>query len=782
MAIPLANSGIGIYGFLGLFAMNYARDEASVASVNMAPALAWLKATGGDPTNIQFWKPKINTWAFGVGAILGTMGSSVIFNLKGVLLLELPGPRLLLMMKARLLAALPKLKSSAEGTFLAVIDLDFGRGTLTIGLSIDFDIKPLLTLKVPVEAFFNFNDVTDWHLDLGKYDNQIQATVLQVFDASGYLMLSGNGIPAHSGLPAVYGFSIATGLHVSFKWGGGPLYAQLSAGFDAVLGFSPFRVAGILTVRGSLHLFIINISAYADLSVDLGSDPEGNSYHRIHGEICGEVDFFFFSVSGCVSFTLGDSTIPVPDPPPLVTSLKLISRSPALVTGTGVDKPIDSGLADGVPGNDTNPGNLKTVPIDAIPALMMTMPPNQASTLAFLGKALLGTPGVPNSDGFVQRGDVWFKYTITNVELLGPLTAGATPATWWASKSGAEALEAQLALLSWVPEPTPKAVGSSKYLDETVKQVWGTVCQPAAPAAPVLYSFLLQVLGPSDYGWQLAGLPWPDPPNTVRSGAPDVILKVTERWRCGKPFIDKLRGIIPAEVQGASVDCPNQKQPSRPPIVIGRPPIVIGRTGAIAAVGAATAATPTVASTVLASTTLNASRIAATINPNLLRAVVPAAESVASASAIAFNILPSAAAIDLTQVPLTNNPIAAIKGGGVEAVVRQRDALAQGRRSALLSRTGGLPLRAQQPDQLPRPHRRQCPARSQRSPRSQRPACSRCAQVFQPRPGLARIRSRRPRLLLRQSELQRHHQAGLPRSQVQSRPAARRGRPSYRRI
>jgi hypothetical protein len=649
VAIPLANSGIGIYGFIGLFAMNYARDESSVTSANMAPALAWLKATGGDPTNIQFWTPKINTWAFGVGAILGTMGSSVIFNLKGVLLLELPGPRLLLMMKAKLLAVIPELKdANAEGTFLAVIDLDFGRGTLTIGLSIDFNIDPLLVIKIPVEAFFDFNDVTDWHLDLGKYDNQVQATVLVIFDASGYLMLSGSGIPAHNSLPEVYGFSIATGLHVSFQWGGGPLYARLSAGFDAVLGFSPFRVAGILTVRGSLHLFIIDISAFADLTVDLGSDPQGNSYHRIHGDICGEVDFFFFSVSGCVSFTLGDSTIPVPDPPALVRSLKLISRSPALVTGTGVDKPIDSGLADGVAGGDGNPGGLKVVPIDAVPALLMTMPPNQSPTLQFLGQALLGTSGVPNADGFVQRGDVWFRYTITKVELLGPLSAGATPATWWASKTGAKALEAQLALLSWVPDPTPKAVASSKYLDDTVKQVWGTVCEPAAPAAPVLYSFLLQVLGPSDAGWQLYGLPWPDPPNTIRSNPPDINLKVTERWRCGKPFIDKLRGIIPAEVDGAFVSCPNQNVS-----------LVAGELDAsnsaptLAAVAGSSASSPT-------------ARLAP-INPSLFRAVLPNVTSATSSDA--FNILSSTKAIELTQPQPSSNPILAIRGGGVETVV-----------------------------------------------------------------------------------------------------------------
>ncbi len=643
VAIPLATSGIGIYGFLGLFAMNYARDESSIPHENLAPALAWLKATGGDPTNIAFWSAKINTWAFGVGAILGTMGSSVIFNLKGVILLELPGPRLLLMMKAKLLAVIPELQSNAEGVFLAVIDLDFGRGTLTIGLAIDFDIDPLLTIKIPVEAFFNFNDTSDWHLFLGQYANQIQATVLQVFDASGYLMLSGNGIPAHGGLPEVYGFSIATGLHVSFTWGGGPLYARLSAGFDAVLGFSPFRVAGILTVRGSLHLFIIDISAYADLSVDLGSDPLGNSYHRIHGDICGEVDFFFFSVSGCVSFTLGDSTIPIPDPPDLVKTLKLISRSPALVTGTGVDKPIDSGLADGIPGGDTNPGGLKIVPIDAIPALMMTMPPNQDPALNFLGKPLGGTPEVPNPDGFVQRGDVWFKYTLTKVELLGPLTAGGTPATWWKSKSGDKALEAQLALLSWVPEPSPKAVGSSKYLDETVKEEWGTVCQPAAPAAPALYSFLLMPLGTSDIGWQLYGLPWPDPPSTVRSSPPDVALLVTERWRCGDPNIDKLRGIMPAEVDGAFVPCPKLPGPPPAPAPLPGP------------------AAPEI--------------LRHALHLPTLRSVLPFSRwdthtALYKISTTSSLNLAAAAPIDTSRPPLEENPILAIRGGdAVENVI-----------------------------------------------------------------------------------------------------------------
>ena len=192
VAIPLANSGLGIYGFLGLFAMHYRRKEPAAST--MAPALAWLKDVAhGNPMDIAAWAPKIDNWAFGIGAIVGTMGSSVIFNLKGVVLLELPGPRLLLVMKANLLAVLPELKGNAEGTFLAVIDLDMGRGTLTIGISAQFEIKPLLEIRIPVEAFFNFNDGKDWHLYLGRFVDQIHAKIFEVFEGSGYLMLSGKG-------------------------------------------------------------------------------------------------------------------------------------------------------------------------------------------------------------------------------------------------------------------------------------------------------------------------------------------------------------------------------------------------------------------------------------------------------------------------------------------------------------------------------------------------------------------------------------------------------------
>lgn len=593
VAIPLANSGLGIYGFLGLFAMHYSRKEPQVA--NMAPALAWLKDVAhGNPTDIAAWEPKLDRWAFGVGAILGTMGSKVIFNLKGVVLLELPGPRLLLMMKANLLAPAPALHGEAEGTFLAVIDLDMGRGTLTVGLSVNFDIKPLLEIRIPVEAFFDFTTPKNWHLFVGTFVDQVHAKILEVFEGSGYAMLAGKGFQSGEiaeGLPVpVNGFAIAAGLHVSIVWGSKSvgLYVEVAAGFDAVLGFDPFLLAGTLYVRGSLHLFIIDISAWANLSVLIGELPDHSRVSRVSGDICGKVDFFFFEVEGCVHFQIGPDSHPIADPPALFQSLKLVSRSPALAIGTGIDKPIDASIAEGKQSNvqpapppdplpPPSPGQIadpiplqdRRVPIDAIPLAMLAMPPVIATTAYVfrgvpLGDPHPGTPGAP-ADGWVQRGDDVFKYDLKSVKLIGDLLDGSTPVVWWPQKAGSENIAAQLGLLSWVPDPTPKALVRNDYLEESFHETWGTVCDPVAPPTSVLFTFLHEASGPSPFGWSLDGTAWPDQPGMVRSSPPSLALDVTERWRTGIASIDNLIGIVPAEVEGMPVVCPRPRSnPDRP--------------------------------------------------------------------------------------------------------------------------------------------------------------------------------------------------------------------------
>lgn len=574
VAIPLAQSGFGIYGFLGLFAMHYARDESGINS--LTPALAWLKDRAkGNPTNVDAWKPEVNKWGFGLGAILGTMEGGIIFNVKGMVLLELPGPRLLLIMRANLLAVLPDLKDGeAEGTFLCVIDLDFGRGRLTIGLSIDFKVTPLVEIQIPVEAYFNLTQGGDWHVYLGTMPGNdqlgrplpgpIHANILQVFDGSGYVMISGHGIPAYKGLDPIHGVGLAVGLEVSILWGNRSinLYLRATAGLNAVLGFEPFYVGGLLYVRGELRLFVVSISASAQLTVQIGEKADGSKLARIDGEICGEVDLFFFTVKGCVDFHLGVKTEITPPAPELVRTATLVGRSPALVVGTGVDKGIDSKLGDGLRQATPpalNDEKLITVPIDAIPLLTMSAIP-VIDGLQILGESSTNSPGGA-ADGFIQRGDYAYRYVLTSVELAradgGEVTGpGPRPSTWWTlNDPSAGNLITQLSLLNWTPNATPKAVERSKFLEQTVKERWGTVCHDAAPAAAVLWTFEDEPTGPSDTGWLVDGIAWPDPDESKRSAPPELEIKVWERWRSGDRQLDRLRGIVPAVISPGNVPC-----------------------------------------------------------------------------------------------------------------------------------------------------------------------------------------------------------------------------------
>ncbi len=134
--------------------------------------------------------------------------------------------------------------------------------------------------------------------------------------------------------------------------------------------------------------------------------------------------------------------------------------------------------------------------------------------------------------------------------------AGNAPSVWWTQDAlGGDNISAQLAMLSWVPNPAPKALERTEFLKDTVDERWGTVCHDAAPAASVLYTFCDEVLGPSAVGWHPKGTPWPDPVDTVRSEPVDTSLHVFETWRTGETQLDRRRGIIPAVIEGGKVPC-----------------------------------------------------------------------------------------------------------------------------------------------------------------------------------------------------------------------------------
>ncbi|HEY3436718.1 MAG TPA: hypothetical protein VGK35_03410, partial [Actinotalea sp.] len=573
--LPLANSGIAIYGFLGGVAVNFARREGT----GQAPALSWLEQQLAPPRESVMhpagWKLTPGAYAVAGGILLGTAEGGFIVHLKGIVLVEVPGPRVLFAMKADVLSAPPALKGSQTATFLAVLDLDFGRGTITIGVVAAYEIKSLLTVRVPVTAFFSTNDLDAWFVDLGTNTEPVTVSILDVFEGTGYLMIHGDGTTVHiPELPVVtQGLTIAVGFHLRAVLMGSKsvgLYLEVAAGFDAVVSFSPFAIGGHISVSGELRLWIIGISASASLTVLVGPQKvdEGTPTEHIedrtyiHGEVCGKVDFFFFSVEGCVSLTIGDNNPAPLVPPPLVSGVSLVSRSPALVEGTAVDRAVDGVIGTAVATGA--PGDLPSVPLDAVPVVLFSTGARVAPGNVILGGTARGSSSLP-ADPWVKKGETWWRYRISSVELVGDLTpappTGKTPATWWArTLVGDPQVGPALALLSWLPTPASRAVPLGQQLTTTVEHRWGTICTPVAEPAPVLWTFDTQPTGPSDVGWRLAGVAWPDAPGTWRSSPVDGRAAVRERWRTGDELVDLLQGTDPAVVVGDQVACRGRDQ------------------------------------------------------------------------------------------------------------------------------------------------------------------------------------------------------------------------------
>lgn len=565
--LVLGNSGLGIYGLLGGSGINYARREVG----GTAPALRWLEQQlprpGGvmDPTG---WEHRAGSYAVAAGALLGTLEGGFVLHLKGVVLIEVPGPRLLIVMKADVLSLPPVLDSTQSATFLAVLDLDFARGTITVGIVAEYSVHQLIHIRVPVVAFFDTNDVSHWFVDLGSFHDPVSVRVLDLFTGIGYVMIHGDGITDHPN-PALRSSStaltVAVGFHLQCVLMGSRsagLYLEVAAGFDALVALEPFYLAGQIYARGELRLFIVSVSASAALTVKAGRHvSDGTEVDRtyVHGEVCGKVDFFFFSVEGCVSLTIGSEPSP-PVPSSLVAGVSLVSRSPALLEGTATDRVVDGKLADAVAAGSSTA--LPTVPLDSVPVVLFEAAPSAtgASVLGGTAQASSGVGGNP----WVRRGDRWWRYELVSVDLEGPLlpATGEKPATWWLRSGTPDPAQGPaLALLNWLPTPTPRALPYGDRLTSTVTERWSGVCRETAPATPVLWTFEREPVGPSQPGWDVDGVAWPDPPDATRTSPVRAVLEVRELWRTGDPFADLLSGIDPAAVVGDAVRCFAGKRP-----------------------------------------------------------------------------------------------------------------------------------------------------------------------------------------------------------------------------
>jgi len=373
--IPLGTTGLGLYGFAGLLAIEMEPDKKPTdAWYAISPTESWYKRPTVGVTDLKKWVNTRGSKAFGAGVTLGTYADNgYTFSGKVLLAIVFPGPIILLEGMANLLKDRSKLTSTDDPLFRALAVLDNRAGSLLIGLDVKYQYKAkepnkgrLLKISAGTEAYYEFKNPNAWHIYLGikePRERRIQADILRLFSANAYLMLNAR--------------QLAMGAWVGYdrSWNFPPLSVTLQAWMEsnAVVSFKPAHLYADLWVHGAVDLkafgFGLGLTLDAKLAADV-FDP----FHVL-GEFAVGIKlpwpFNKKKIEAHVKLEWGPEPVPPPIPAPLKdvaiehfkTSTKWPLPMPALLAPVYTD---DDGFLSGSPTLDELSGPPTNTPIPIV--------------------------------------------------------------------------------------------------------------------------------------------------------------------------------------------------------------------------------------------------------------------------------------------------------------------------------------------------------------------------------------------------------------------------------
>jgi len=325
--LPLANSGVGIYGLAGSFGVNARPTSPPPDSPDpVAWQLAW---DSSDPLTAFGYAPDQLT--IGAEAVVGTVADMGFgFSVKGGVFVTVPdvAVRAALMgrvMSPRLLVTERPAPAAVGLSFKGVAVIDPADG-VTIGLKGELNVPVLMRAVVPLGAHFPVKGPDDWYVYLGAdgYPTQGRALGPMRVDvlpdlypqhADAYVMLRGRGIekwPRGGGLTITDGFVIAFGFAVEMSIGPRPIaWAEVHGGVDILIATNPLTLAGFGFIGGSLHLGPFSIGVDAQLAFIV---PDG-APSWVKARVCGHIDLFFTEIEGCAEISVGDKPTRALPPP-----------------------------------------------------------------------------------------------------------------------------------------------------------------------------------------------------------------------------------------------------------------------------------------------------------------------------------------------------------------------------------------------------------------------------------------------------------------------------------
>jgi len=330
--LPLANSGLAIYGLGGVFAAGGKPKPVPPGEDPIKAALEW------DHTKAGAFVPAPGAFSFGLEAVIGTapdMGFT--FSARAGLFVTTPDIAVRGSVEGRYMG--PRMKIARGGNDLSalqakgVVIVDLVDG-VTIAVEGKYEIPHIVITTVPVGAHFPTRSA-NWFIHLGSdgyastpSESREGGPVRSIFmpeligqSSDAYLMMRGNGINKWPrGGPYSFGpgsFVLAFGVGFDIVYGLKPvLWADVFARVDILVATHPLSFVGVGTIGGGLHIGIFSVGIDATVHVVL---VDGTPPH-LKADLCGSIDLFFDTIRKCVSLEFGSPTpsrMPEPSEHPL---------------------------------------------------------------------------------------------------------------------------------------------------------------------------------------------------------------------------------------------------------------------------------------------------------------------------------------------------------------------------------------------------------------------------------------------------------------------------------
>lgn len=188
--IPIASTGLSIYGFQGLVTRNMALGLDPALPADERYYRLFIREPVG-LTDFSKWSKQKGHSAFGFGVVLGTADKGFALNAKGMLVVALPDLTIFLQARVDFLKQKPDLSTSSEGSLDALMLYAAGEQTLLIDVTAHWGIPKIVSVEGHARAFFSFDDPRAWYLEIGRDEDGKRVTAQALYWGNGWLFTAG---------------------------------------------------------------------------------------------------------------------------------------------------------------------------------------------------------------------------------------------------------------------------------------------------------------------------------------------------------------------------------------------------------------------------------------------------------------------------------------------------------------------------------------------------------------------------------------------------------------